>query len=58
MYVLNDVSNQLMRLTISDPLVYPIMRFTFLRFEISSSDNKSVSHWIMFDYFFHGTLHM
>jgi hypothetical protein len=20
---------------------------------ISSSDNKSVSHWIMFDYFFH-----
>jgi hypothetical protein len=53
MYVLNDVSNQLMRLTISDPLVYPIMRFTFLRFEIFSSDNKSVSHWIMFDYFFH-----
>jgi hypothetical protein len=22
-------------------------------FVISSSDNKSVSHWIMFDYFFH-----
>ena len=20
---------------------------------VSSSDNKSVSHWIMFDYFFH-----
>jgi hypothetical protein len=34
MYVLNGVSNQLMRLTISDPLVYPIVRFTFLRFEI------------------------
>jgi hypothetical protein len=23
------------------------------RKHISSSDNKSVSHWIMFDYFFH-----
>jgi hypothetical protein len=34
MYVLNGVSNQLMRLTISDPLMYPIVRFTFLRFEI------------------------
>jgi hypothetical protein len=22
-------------------------------FHVSSSDNKSVSHWIMFDYFFH-----
>ena len=22
-------------------------------FQLSSSDNKSVSHWIMFDYFFH-----
>ena len=24
------------------------------RLIVSSSDNKSVSHWIMFDYFFHG----
>ena len=34
MYVLNGVTNQFMRLTISDPLVYPIMIFTFLRFKI------------------------
>jgi hypothetical protein len=26
---------------------------TDMRIPISSSDNKSVSHWIMFDYFFH-----
>jgi hypothetical protein len=24
-----------------------------IKIGISSSDNKSVSHWIMFDYFFH-----
>jgi len=34
MHVLNGVSNQFMRLAISDPLVYPIVIFTFLRFEI------------------------
>jgi hypothetical protein len=25
----------------------------FFIVSVSSSDNKSVSHWIMFDYFFH-----
>jgi hypothetical protein len=30
-----------------------IIEFLLTNIYISSSDNKLVSHWIMFDYFFH-----
>ena len=33
-------------------LVTDITTFLYM-YKVSSSDNKSVSHWLMFDYFFH-----
>ena len=33
--------------------VFYIKKSSDIHIVISSSDNKSVSHWIMFDYFFH-----
>ena len=37
------------------PRIWQFCTVTWIYFElnISSSDNQSVSHWIMFDYFFH-----
>ena len=34
---------------------YVLLQFLYMEIDkiVSSSDNKSVSHWIMFDSFFH-----
>ena len=32
-----------------------ILTHIITNFEVSPCDNKSASHWIMFDYFFHGS---
>jgi hypothetical protein len=41
----NDISHFFLRLSFNIQCIFNI--------HVSSSDNKSVSHWIMFDYFFH-----